>query len=143
MQTVHYTGDLLPLIEWVQGRAMCSDESCQSGRPACRGNCKEGPPEEFVSWAKEQQPEGQDQMRFWRSRIVPMPVSDGWPVDRHTHSATMGWPREVITMVLYLQSPKWGGEIGLGGYNRTDPYDFVKPEPGLAVFMDSDRWHCP
>lgn len=124
MKTAHYDGPIQPLIKWAVNR--------EAGVL---------PPDPFCSWV--QKLLDRPVVEYWVGVITPYSQLDGDWVDRypHTHINSVGWPAETPTAMTYLVAPDLGGEIGVGGVNEDDPYQFIKPTRGLTVIVDAATWH--
>lgn len=97
----------------------------------------------FVAWATAKFPQGSI-VRFLPTFMKPVPHSEGQEWYRgypHKHSETMGWPKDILALMVYLRTPQQGGEICIGGANPDDPYTVYAPTPGMALMVDGDTWH--
>lgn len=129
MKTARYDGDLQPLRDWINANYPAAKQSAQRR--------DDPPPEPFLSWAISHQPVS-GKLKFWASKIRAGLEPDTWFAGfPHVHV----WGSDVLTMILFVQAPQAGGEFGIGGVDKDDPYQFVTPEAGLAVFVDGDTWH--
>ena len=130
MNVLRYEGNLQPLIKWAVNRG--------------EGTEKEGPPEPFKSWVRKFMPVVcRSDIGYWVGVVTSDSEVDGEWVKRypHTHIKSMGWSPLTTTIITYLVVPESGGEFGLGGRKESDPYEFIQPEPGLAVKCDARTWH--
>lgn len=123
-----YEGDIDVLHEWVTTAYGFRDPE---------------PDPAFVAWVQQKFPLG-SHVRFYPSLMIPEPHSAGQEWYRgypHKHSETMGWPKEVLALMVYLKVPQEGGQICIGGHNPDDEYDVYDPAPGMALMVDGDTWH--
>ena len=129
MQTWKYEGDLYNLSRWALNRTSREREEL---------------PEPYRSWVIELLPENcRETVAAWVGFSTPYSPLDGdWILGYpHTHVISRSWPEESTTVITYLTAPEEGGEFGMGGKNKDDPYEFVMPEPGLTVKCDATIWH--
>ena len=84
-----------------------------------------------------------DGVGYWASVVTPFSKLAGDWVDPfpHNHVNSMNWSPGTTTVITYLVAPDAGGEFGLGGHDPSDPYEFIKPEPGLSISIDATVWH--
>ena len=126
-----YMGELQPLIRWAVNRGdMDVVKSLKL-------------PEEFRLYIEHLMPEGFPDAKYWVGLITPHNKNkDGWVEGYpHRHVDSVNWPPQTPTLMTYLITPEIGGEIGMGGENRDDPFKFIKPEPGMTVLTDAKTWH--
>lgn len=126
MKTRHYKGDLHALLKWAVNRNDCA------------------PPEPFQSWVRNLMPENcRGNIGYHVIALTPdSPAADGWHKGfPHSHITSVDWQPETTSAVTYLATPERGGEFGLGGLRKNDPYEFIDPEPGMTVMCDATQWH--
>lgn len=129
IEIVHYRGDLHDVTKWAINR---------------RSNVP--PPDEFYQWVRDLMPEKcKGVIGYHLNFYTPLTPTDesgewvrGYP---HSHVWSVDWPPETFTCLTYLAVADEGGEFGLGGMDREDPYEFVMPEPGMTFLFDAMRWH--
>ena len=130
MQTAQYEGEMRPLIKWALNRNATSQYAA--------------PPEPYASWVVDLMPEKcRKNMFYWIGFTTPETELDGDWVDRfpHTHAKAVGWEGETTSVITYLIAPEAGGELGVGGRDENDPYEFIQPKAGLTVIIDALMWH--
>ena len=129
MQTFQYEGDVHALRKWAVNR----------------GDGRETPPEPFKSWIEDLLMSQRElgEIGYWVGVITPESPTDGewcqgYP---HAHYKSVGWPKKSLTAITYLAKPDAGGQFGLGGLNKDDPYEFIDVEEGLTIVCDGATWH--
>jgi len=126
LEILRYPGDLYLVVKWAINR---------EGRTI---------PPEFQEWLQGLMPESCRQTIGHHLNLhTPItPVEDGWVKGYpHSHVWSVDWAPETTSVLTFLAMSEEGGEFGLGGNDRDDPYEFFKPEVGTTIVFDAMRWH--
>lgn len=131
IELIRYKGDLHDVIKWAINRRNVGNHT---------------PPADFSAFIHALMPEKcRKHIGYHLNFYTPLtPTSEdgkwvrGYP---HSHVWSVNWPPETFTCLTYLAVAEEGGEFGIGGMERNDPYAFVVPEPGQTFMFDAMRWH--
>lgn len=126
IDTTHYRGDLVPLIEWVREK---------TSPPSNAYKRVDAPP--FMDFVREQMPQFAT-FQQWASIVTPETKRDGEWLHGFPHAHA--WPEDIITMICYLSGSE-GGEIEISRTEDMAESVSVQPAPGLCVFLNSKLWH--
>lgn len=124
VQVLRYPGDMYEVLKWAVNR---------NQRPL---------PEKFEEWISQFMPNKAYFGHHLNVHTPLTPVVDGWVRGYpHSHVWSVDWPPDTVTCVTFLTAADEGGEFGLGGKERDDPYEFFVPEEGTTILFDATRWH--
>lgn len=126
VEILRYPGDIYDVIKWAVNRY----------------DRKEPP--EFREWLRSLMSEDvRDTIGHHLNLHTPQtPTEDGWIRGYpHSHVWSVNWDPRTTTVLTFLAMSDEGGEFGLGGNTREEPYEFFKPEIGTTIVFDAMRWH--
>lgn len=126
IEILRYPGDIYEVIKWAVNRF----------------DRKEPP--QFTAWLQSLMPEECKQTigHHLNLHTPQTPTEGGWIRGYpHSHIWSVNWDARTTTVLTFLAMSDEGGEFGLGGNDREDPYEFFKPEIGTTIVFDAMRWH--
>lgn len=128
VEVARYPGEVFPVVRWAVNR---------KDKP---------PPEEFEAFLHGLMPE---KCRFMLGYWLNVHTNESW-IDEsgewidgypHSHVWSVDWPPDTFTCLTFLTVADEGGEFALGGLERDEPYELIKPEIGQVFMFDAMRWH--